>query len=403
VNGTAAELLARAAELGTISEEPGRLTRRFGTPALARAGELVAGWMRAAGMTVRRDGVGNVVGRLDAPGADDPPLVLGSHLDTVPDAGRFDGPLGVLAAIAVVERLAARGDEPPVPLEVVAFADEEGVRFGIPFLGSAAYAGVFDPSWLARTDRDGISVDEAIRAIGGDPDEVVGAPRATLAGYLEAHIEQGPVLELERLPVGVVRAIAGQTRAVLTLRGEAGHAGTLPMAERRDALAAAAEVVLAVERCGREHDGLVATVGALDVAPGASNVVPRKARLSVDVRHGDDAVREAALAELRGRVDAICTSREVELSWTTLAERGAVEMSPELRERLAEAVAAGGHPVRELVSGAGHDAVVLSRVCPVAMLFVRCAGGISHDPRESVAEVDVAIALDILERAVRRR
>jgi allantoate deiminase len=403
VNGTAAELLARAAELGTISEEPGRLTRRFGTPALARAGELVAGWMRAAGMTVRRDGVGNVVGRLDAPGADDPPLVLGSHLDTVPDAGRFDGPLGVLAAIAVVERLAARGDQLPVPLEVVAFADEEGVRFGIPFLGSAAYAGVFDPSWLTATDRDGITVAEAIRAIGGDAGEIVGGSRAMLAGYLEVHIEQGPVLEREGIPVGVVGSIASQTRAVLTLRGEAGHAGTVPMAGRRDALAAAAEVVLAVERIGREHDGLVATVGALDVAPGASNVVPREARLSLDVRHGTDAVRAGALAELRRRVEAICAARDVELEWATLAERGAVEMSPELRERLVEAVQAEGHVVRELVSGAGHDAVVLSRVCPVAMLFVRCAGGVSHDPRESVAEVDVAVALDILERAVRRR
>jgi allantoate deiminase len=403
VNGTAAELLARAAELSVISEEPDRLTRRFGTPALARAGELVAGWMRAAGMTVRRDGVGNVIGRVDAPGADDPPLVLGSHLDTVPDAGRFDGPLGVLAAIAVVERLAARGDQLPVPLEVVAFADEEGVRFGIPFLGSAAYAGVFDPSWLTATDRDGITVAEAIRAIGGDAGEIVGGSRAMLAGYLEVHIEQGPVLEREGIPVGVVGSIASQTRAVLTLRGEAGHAGTVPMAGRRDALAAAAEVVLAVERIGREHDGLVATVGALDVAPGASNVVPREARLSLDVRHGTDAVRAGALAELRRRVEAICAARDVELEWATLAERGAVEMSPELRERLVEAVQAEGHVVRELVSGAGHDAVVLSRVCPVAMLFVRCAGGVSHDPRESVAEVDVAVALDILERAVRRR
>jgi allantoate deiminase len=402
VNGTAAELLDRAAELGTISEEPDRLTRSFGTPALARAGELVAGWMEAAGLTVRRDGVGNVVGRLEG-ASDGPPLALGSHVDTVPDAGRFDGPLGVLAAIAVAARLSARREQPPVPLEVVAFADEEGVRFGIPFLGSAAYAGVFDPSWLTLTDRDGITVAEAIRAIGGDAGEIVGASRAMLAGYLEVHIEQGPVLEREGLPVGVVSSIASQTRAVLTLRGEAGHAGTVPMAGRRDALAAAAEVVLDVERIGREHDGLVATVGALDVAPGASNVVPREARLSLDVRHGADAVRAVALAGLRERVEAICAARDVELEWATLAERGAVEMSSGLRERLAQAVAAGGHPVRELVSGAGHDAVVLSRVCPVAMLFVRCAGGVSHDPRESVAELDVAVALDILERAVRRR
>jgi allantoate deiminase len=402
VNGTATELLARAAELGAISEEPDRLTRRFGTPALARAGEVVAGWMRGAGLTVCSDDVGNVIGRVDG-ASDGPPLVLGSHLDTVPDAGRFDGPLGVLAAIAVAERLSARREQPPVPLEVVAFAEEEGVRFGIPFLGSAAYAGVFDPSWLPFTDPDGITVGEAIRAIGGDPGAVGRASQATLAGYLEVHIEQGPVLEREGRPVGVVSAIASQTRAVLTVRGEAGHAGTVPMAGRRDALAAAAEIVLAVERTGREHDGLVATVGALNVSPGASNVVPREVRLSLDVRHGADAVRADALAELRARADAICATRGVELAWTTLAERGAVEMSPELSERLSEAVAAEGHVVRELVSGAGHDAVVLSRVCPVAMLFVRCAGGVSHDPRESVSESDVAIALDVFERAVRRR
>jgi allantoate deiminase len=402
VIGTAAELLARADELGAISEEPDRLTRRFGTQALAQAGELVATWMEEAGLAVRRDGVGNLVGRLDG-ASDAPPLALGSHLDTVPDAGRYDGPLGVLAAIAVAGRLRAAGEQPPVPLDVVAFADEEGARFGIPFLGSAAYAGVFDPAWLTATDGDGVTVADAIRAIGGDPDEIVGAAQPTLAGYLEVHIEQGPVLEREGLAVGVVSSIAGQTRAVLTLRGEAGHAGTVPMAGRRDALAAAAEVVLAVERVGREHDGLVATVGALDVAPGASNVVPREARLSLDLRHGVDAVRAAALAELHERVDVICETRKVELGWTTLAERGAVEMSPGLRDRLAEAVAAEGRAVRALVSGAGHDAVVLSRVCPVAMLFVRCAGGISHDPRESVAELDVAVALDILERVVRRR
>jgi allantoate deiminase len=402
VIGTADELLACADELGAISEEPDRLTRRFGTPALAQAGELVATWMEEAGLAVRRDGVGNLVGRLDG-ASDAPPLVLGSHIDTVPDAGRYDGPLGVLAAIAVAGRLRAAGEQPPVPLDVVAFADEEGVRFGIPFLGSAAYAGLFDPAWLTAADRDGVTVTDAIRAIGGDPDEVVGAPQPTLAGYLEVHIEQGPVLEREGLAVGVVSSIAGQTRAVLTLRGEAGHAGTVPMAGRRDALAAAAEVVLAVERVGREHDGLVATVGELDVAPGASNVVPREARLSIDLRHGMDAVRAAALAELHARVDAICETRKVELGWTTLAERGAVEMSPALRDRLAEAVAAKGRAVRELVSGAGHDAVVLSRVCPAAMLFVRCAGGISHDPRESVEESDVAVALDILERVVRRR
>ena len=223
MSGTAAEVMARATALGEISEEPHRLTRRFATPALARAGELVAGWMEGAGMIVRHDGVGNVIGRVGA--ADRPPLVLGSHLDTVPDAGRFDGVLGILAGIAVVERVAGHGDSSSRPIEVVAFADEEGVRYGVPYLGSAAYAGTFDPAWLELVDADGIAVADAIRAAGGDPDGAASAERPDLAGYLELHIEQGPVLEDEGIPVGVVEAIAGQTRASLAFRGRAGHAG----------------------------------------------------------------------------------------------------------------------------------------------------------------------------------
>ena len=398
VTGTAADVLARIEALGEISEEPDRLTRRFATPALGRAGDAVAGWMAGAGLAVHRDALGNVVGRL----GDGAPLVLGSHLDTVPNAGRFDGPLGVLGAIAVVERLAAGGAvQPPVPLEVVAFADEEGARFGVPYLGSAAYAGVFDPAWMELVDADGISVADAVRAAGGDPSGAVVIRPRELVGYLEVHIEQGPVLEREGLPVGVVTAIAGQTRARLTIRGETGHAGTLPMAGRRDALAAAAEVVLAVERVGRDHDGLVATVGALDVLPGASNVVPGEATLSLDVRHAADAVRRRAFAAVLEAATQISSARNVECDVAVLQESDAVELSSALRHRLAQAVVAEGHAVRELVSGAGHDAVVLSQVCPAAMLFVRCAGGISHDPRESVSEADVAVALDVLERAVR--
>lgn len=402
MSGTAAEVLARADALGEISEEPDRLTRRFATPALAQAGDVVAGWMESAGMTVRRDAVGNVVGRLDTPGrVDRSPLVIGSHLDTVPDAGRFDGALGVLVGIAVVERLVARGEAPSFPLEVAAFAEEEGVRFGVSYLGSSAFAGRFDPAWIGVTDVDGITVGEAIHASGGDPEDVLAARVPELAGYLEVHIEQGPVLEREGLPVGVVSAIAGQTRVGLTLRGQAGHAGTMPMDGRRDALAAAAEAVLAVERIGRETDGLVATVGSLTVAPGASNVVPGEARLSLDVRHADDGARLGGVAAVRDAVRRIAASRGVASEWATLQESGAVVMSPSLRHRLSAAVAAVGVPVRELASGAGHDAVVLAHACPVGMLFVRCAGGISHDPRESVAEEDVVVALDVLEHAIR--
>ena len=384
--------------LGEVSEEPDRLTRRVATPALAGAAEIVAGWMEDAGMTTRRDAVGNVVGRY---GPGERPLVLGSHLDTVPNAGTFDGPLGIVAAIAVVERLAAGGPQPSCPVEVVAFADEEGTRFGTSYLGSAAYIGALDPAWFDQVDADGIALRDAIRASGGDPDVALETSPPELLGYLEVHIEQGPVLEREGLPVGVVTAIAGQTRARIVLTGQAGHAGTLPMDARHDALAAAAEAVLAVERHGRAEPGLVATVGALTLSPNVGNVVPGEVRMLLDIRHADDGVRRRRAEEVRADVEGIAAARGVDADWTTRYDTPAAVLDGTLRGRLAAAVRELGLPVRELVSGAGHDAVVLSRICPAAMLFVRCAEGISHDPRESVSEADVAVALDVLERAVR--
>ena len=395
---SAHDVLARAAALGEISEEPGRLTRRYGTPALARAADLVAEWMEGAGLAVRRDAVGNLIGRT---GGDGPPFVLGSHLDTVPDAGRYDGPLGILVALAIVERLTPGGTPPRRPLEVVAFADEEGTRFGTAYLGSTAYVGAFERDWLDLVDDDGITLGEAILALGGDPEAALALPAPELAGYLEVHIEQGPVLEREGRRVGVVSAIAGQTRVRVVLSGEAGHAGTVPMAARHDALAAAAEVVLAVERVGRSTDGLVSTVGAMSLAPNVGNVVPGEARMLLEVRHADDDVRARAAEAIRGEVERIASVRGVDASWTLRYDTPAVELAPDLRRRLEAAIEAAGHPVRSLVSGAGHDAVALSRVCGASMLFVRCAGGISHDPRESVDEADVAAALDVVERFVR--
>lgn len=398
MTGTAADVLARCATLGEISEEPDRLTRRVATPALAKAGEVVARWMEDAGMTTRRDAVGNVIGRH---GGGERPLVLGSHLDTVPNAGTFDGPLGIVAAIAVVERLAAGGPQPSCPVEVVAFADEEGTRFGTSYLGSAAYVGAFEPAWLDHVDGEGITLRDAIRALGGEPESALEASAPGLSGYLEIHIEQGPVLEREGLPVGVVTAIAGQTRARIVLTGEAGHAGTLPMDARHDALAAAAEAVLAVERHGRAEPGLVATVGALALSPNVGNVVAGEVRMLLDMRHADDGVRRRAAEEVRADVEGIAAARGVDATWTTRYDTPAAVLDATLRGRLVDALQMQGIPVRDLVSGAGHDAVVLSRICPAAMLFVRCAGGISHDPRESVSEQDVAVALDVLEHAVR--
>lgn len=396
----AGTVLERCDALAAHSEESDRLTRRFATPALAAAGDDVAGWLRAAGMTTWRDAIGNVIGRLEGTGRGT--LLLGSHLDTVRGAGRYDGMLGVLVALACVERLRASGRTLPFALEIVGFADEEGVRYGTAYLGSAALSGRFDAGWLTRTDADGVAMADAIRAWGGDPAALAAAGRdpADLIGYCEAHIEQGPLLEAEGVPVGVVTAIAGQTRARVAFYGAAGHAGTVPMALRHDPLCAAAEWILAVEAEAKGTPGLVATVGQAAVEPGVANVIPGRALLSVDVRHGDDAVRDAAAAALRERAEAIAAARGVELEWRPVQETAAVACSPELTEPLAQAVADTGHPVVRLASGAGHDAATLAAIAPVAMLFVRCAGGVSHNPAESVERGDVAAAIDVMTRFI---
>jgi allantoate deiminase len=365
----AATVLERCARLGEISEEDGPLVRRYGTDAMRRANDLVAGWMRDAGLQTRADAIGNLIGRR----GEGRPFMLGSHLDTVRDAGRYDGPLGVLAAIAAVERV------PGVTVEVVAFADEEGLRFGTAYLGSAPLAGRFDPAWRELRDADGVALADLLP---GDP---ATAARDDLAGYAEVHIEQGPVLERLGEPVGVVTAINGQSHAEVLFTGEAGHAGTVPLDGRRDALAAAAEWVLAVEGTG--------TVGRLDVEPGARNVIPGRAALSLDVRDPEDGARHAAVARLRRAAVEIAARRGIELAWTDTGDIPAVAMD----ERLS---AAWGVRTR-LPSGAGHDAVMMASIAPATMLFVRCRGGISHNPAESVEEADVAIAIDALERLLR--
>ena len=394
--------MERADLLAAFTEEPGRLTRRFGTQAHADASAAVSEWMSAAGMAVRRDAIGNLIGRYEADGGDAPALLLGSHLDTVPDAGRYDGALGVLAGISVVERLRTAGSRLPFALEVVAFADEEGARFGTAFLGSSVLAGSFDAASLRRADADGVSLDEAIRAFGGDPGALAGAAPApgSLVGYAEVHIEQGPVLEERGLPLGVVSGIAGQTRAALCFEGVTGHAGTVPMQLRRDALCAAAELVVEAEAVALETPGLVATVGELAPLPGAPNVIPGRARLSLDVRHAEDPPRAAAIARLRERASEIAAARRIGLEWDSLHDQDAVRCDPELTEVMEQAVhGAGSRPLR-LPSGAGHDAAVVAAIAPVAMLFVRCAGGVSHHPSESITEADVALAVDALGRFV---
>lgn len=396
----ATRIMARIATLAAISEEADRLTRRCLTPALETVMSTVAGWMQAAGMTVRRDPLGNLIGCYAADHAPARTLLLGSHLDTVCDAGAFDGPLGVLLALAAVEDLQVRGVRLPFAVEVLAFSDEEGVRFGTAYLGSKAFAGCFDPATLDLRDADGVTLADAIRATGGDPAALVSAGCAAddLIGYCEWHIEQGPVLEALDLPVGVVTAIAGQRRIAVAFVGQAGHAGTVPMAGRRDALAAAAEFVLAVEARAGQTPGLVATVGRMTVEPGAPNVIPGHVSLSLDVRHADDALRVAACADLAATAQAIGQRRGSAVQWAVLQDTSAVACDVGLTALLAQAVAAGGYPVQRLPSGAGHDAVVLATITPVALGFVRCRAGLSHHPAEWAAPADVAVALAALQR-----
>jgi allantoate deiminase len=361
------------------------------------ANSLVGGWMKDAGLVVREDTVGNLIGRWPAEDPDAPTFVVGSHLDTVRDAGRFDGPLGVLLGIAAVEELRRLKVRLPFALEVVGFSEEEGVRFASAYLGSKGYTGTLRAGELRLRDREGVSIRQALGDLGGGSFELPRAAhrRGALAGYLEVHLEQGPVLEDEALPVGIVTAIAGQTRLRLQWTGKAGHAGTTPMALRRDALAGAAEFTLVTEALAHRVPGLMATVGSMEVAPGAPNVIPGSVTHTLDVRHENDRVRKRALTDLARAAAEIASGRRLEVDAVTTQENAATPCSPELSRTLQRSVAARGITPRRLASGAGHDGVVMSRVAPISMLFVRCRDGLSHHPDEFVAPADLAVALDV--------
>lgn len=392
------KVMERLDALGRISEEPDRLTRTFCSPAMRRANDLVASWMREAGMTVSEDAVGNLIGKYA--GRDDraKTFILGSHLDTVRGAGKFDGPLGVVAAIACVQQLSEQNIRLPFALEVIAFADEEGVRYPTTFLGSRALTGGLSEQDLKLVDAGGVTMADAIRTFGGNPDNLKSARRdpQQLLGYAEVHIEQGPVLEKNLQPVGVVSAIAGQTRVKVRFIGQAGHAGTTPMALRHDALTAAAQFILAVETCAREYSGLVATVGQIEAQPGVANVIPCEVTLSVDVRHQSDSTRGTACGRLQEIAYQIGQKRSVENEWQVVQEIQSVPCSRDLSDVLGKAARQHLLAVTELPSGAGHDAAVMGDITPVAMLFVRCKGGISHHRDESVATEDVAVALGVM-------
>ncbi len=388
----------RLEALAAMTDQPGQLTRLYLSPAYRQGCDQVVQWMEQAGMSARIDAVGNVVGRYEGLGPDLPTLLLGSHIDTVRDAGKYDGSLGVLAAIACVQALSDAGTRLPFAIEVYVFGNEEGVRFPTILTGSRAVAGTLDPETLESEDEDGVSLRKALLAIGCDPEAWpdVARRRDDLLGFLELHIEQGPVLEAENLPLGIVTAINGACRYRVRVAGEAGHAGTVPMALRRDALAAAAEMVLAVERIGRSDTKLVATVGQFDITPGASNVIPGEVRFTIDLRAPSDELRDRAAAKLEGDLRALAEKRGVDLGIEQFYKAAAATCSPDLIRELEGAVERVGIRPLKLPSGAGHDGQAVAALCPIAMLFLRCKEGISHNPAESIDIGDAVIAIRVM-------
>jgi allantoate deiminase len=400
--GGGARAVQRCRELAVppYSEDADGIYRGYLTPAHAATCRKLQDWMREAGMTTRIDPAGNVIGRLAGDG-EGPILLIGSHIDSVRDAGAFDGPLGVMLGIECAQALRDKGVSVPFTIDVIAFGDEEGSRFPASMLASRAVAGTLHADELAISDAAGVSLDEALAAFGIAAEDYLTAayPPGSVRAFLEAHIEQGPILEAEALPLGIVTAIAGQRRLSVTLTGVAGHAGTSAMHLRRDALAAASEAVLSIERIARERgDDLVATVGSIVVAPGSSNVVPGRAEFTIDVRAGSDSVRDAARDRILDALDTIAATRGVGLKVQETQVLAASPCDPALVDGLALAVASVGVSPRRLVSGAGHDAMVMAAFAPTVMLFIRCTGGISHNPAEDVIIPDVELALQAMLR-----
>ena len=394
----AREAIRWCRQLAKLSEDRSATTRTFLSKPMREVHTALAAWMARAGMTVRVDAIGNIRGVYPpvlsrVPLAAAPRFYIGSHLDTVPNAGAFDGILGTVLAIALVELLGEKRF--PFAIEVIGFSDEEGVRFGEPFLGSRALAGTFDMALLERMDESGRSLRDAIRQFGLEPNRIPDATApANALGYLEFHIEQGPVLENLNLPLAVVDVISGQTRAELTFTGAAGHAGTTPMKIRKDALACAAAWIMEVEREALTTAGLVATVGRISVEPDAGNVVPGRAVVSLDVRHPADRTRKTCAERLFQAADDIATHRGVKMTCEPRLDQPSVAMDPGITAMLERALEQTGAPAHRMSSGAGHDAMILAPKMPAGMLFLRCEGGISHHPAENVREDDVAAALE---------
>jgi len=393
IRAEAEKVIARCKKLAAFSEDLGNTRRTFLSTPMRDCHQEITSWLNAVGTDVTVDAAGNLRGFYAAAQANAPRLLLGSHLDTVPNAGAYDGVLGVVIAVAILEAL--EGRRLPFGIEVVGFSEEEGVRFGTPFIGSRALVGVLDRELLNHRDADGISIRMAIENFGLNPAEI---PRAALSddtlAYLEFHIEQGPVLESLGRALGVVEAIVGQTRMEFVFLGRTNHAGTTPMHLRHDAIAAAAEWIVAVEHTANSHPGLVATVGQIEANPGATNVIAGEVRTTLDLRHRSDDVRGRVADILVRLAEEIVERRGLSLRTRVLLSQKAVAMNPFLVDQIEEAIRKTGCQPHRMVSGAGHDAMILAEKVPAAMIFLRTPGGISHDPAESVETEDVAKALE---------
>lgn len=399
---TVAELaIARCRQLARISEDPASTRRTFLSPPMREVHREVTSWLQSLGAQVCIDAAGNLRGFYPGSRAGAPQLLIGSHLDTVPNAGAYDGVLGVLLGVALLNTLA--GEKLPFGIEVVGFSEEEGVRFGEPFIGSRALVGRLDDQLLNRQDANAATVRQAIEEFGLHPEKIPEAhvPANTLA-YLEFHIEQGPVLEALARPLGVVEAIAGQSRLEFIFVGRANHAGTTPMHLRRDSIAAAAEWISAVEHLAQDTPGLVATVGKIEAKPGATNVIASEALLTLDVRHSSNEVRIRAVDDLIRKSEEIAQRRGLSVRRNLLMNQPAVAMDPFLVNQIEAAIRQAGCEPHRMPSGGGHDAMILAEKVPAAMIFLRTPGGISHDPAESVIVEDVEKAIECGMHLLRR-
>ncbi len=389
---------ARIDELASVSEDAHIIARTFGTTAFLQGSKKIAGWMEQAGLQTHTDNIGNVRGLLPSQNPEAKTLVIASHIDTVINAGRFDGPMGVLLGLDIMEQLIQQGAAPPFHIELIAFSDEEGVRFHTTYLGSKVVAGSFDNTLLDKKDAAGIALKEVITTIGGNAARLQkdSIPAGQWLGYFEAHIEQGPVLYEKNIPVALVTGIAGQKRSEIIFTGTAGHAGTVPMNMRQDALCAAAAFVLLTEQWALQHkDRIVATVGKLNIAHAASNTIPGEVTCTLDLRSNDPAALAQSYETLQKGCAAICHERDIQWQWNLVQETAPVACDAGLNHLLARAIQESGHEPLKLVSGAGHDGVPISAVSPISMLFVRCFKGISHHPLENVELKDLAAAVQV--------